>query len=95
MEKGGGRAREREDPLALAGCSSVGIRCISWLHLVDENIMPIVRAARGLLCKHVEFIRTRTVVNEITPRDAVSYIREVFVRLERLRYVVRAAERIR
>jgi len=29
---------EKEDPLALAGCSPVGIRCISRLHLVGENI---------------------------------------------------------
>lgn len=69
------RARKREDQLALAGCSPVGIRCISCLHLADENIMPIACVARGLQCKRAEFIWTRTAASEITARNTVLYSR--------------------
>lgn len=69
------RARKREDQLALAGCSPVGIRCISCLHLADENIMPIACVARGLQCKRAEFIWRRTAASEITARDTVLYSR--------------------
>lgn len=58
-----GRGWEREDPLALAGCSPVGIRCISWLHLVDENIMPIACAAPGVYC-----VSTRNLFGREQPR---------------------------
>lgn len=66
----GQEEQEEEDQLALAGCSPVGISCISRLHLVCENIMPIAcasAAARtwpGLLSKHVEFIWAGTAASE-------------------------------
>lgn len=94
--RGGGQEEEEEeeeDQLALGGCSPVGISCISRLHLVGENIMPIacasatatVRTWLGLLSKHVEFIWARTAASEIA--QATPF---VFARYARTsRYMVR------
>lgn len=72
VQKGAGMG----GPASLGRMLSSGDKMhLPWLHLVDENIMPIACAARGLLCKHVEFIWTRTAVSEITARNTVLYSR--------------------